>query len=85
MPSALKVIKGVMKLLNVHTYICTYIVIHTYIHTYVHILSLYTQYALLVYCIANDFAEYPLSSPLVDWQLVYLVSTGSMPKLMHHL
>ena len=76
MLSALKVIEEVMKLLNiieVHTYVCTYIVI---IHK-ICIASL----------LCNNYAgilEY-LSLSLVDWQLVYVVSTGSMPRSMHHL
>ena len=69
MLSALKVINEVMKLLNnieVHMYIYCIIIIHT------------ICIASLLY---NDYAgilEYPVSLPLVDWQLVYVVSTQSM-------
>ena len=73
---AIKVIDEVMKLLNnieVHT--CIYY--HTYnIHSYV------------VYYSHDDYAgilEYPVFSPVVDWKLVYVVSTQSMPWLMLHL
>ena len=51
-----------------------------------YIIIIHTIYiASLLY---NDYArnlEYPLSSPLVDWQLVYVVSTGLIPQLMLHL
>ena len=36
----------------------------------------------------DDYAgilEYPISLPLVDWQLVYVVFTQSMLQLMLHL
>ena len=36
----------------------------------------------------DDYAgilEYPVSSALVDWQLVYVVFTQSMPQLTLHL
>ena len=49
MLSELKVIKGVIKLLN-----------DSKVHMYVHILSIYTQYALLVYYVYNDYAGIPI-------------------------
>ena len=73
MLSMLKVIEEMMKLLNdteVHTYI---IILHT---IYVSSL-LYNDYARIL--------EYPVSSPLVVWLLVYVVSTQSMLQLMLHL
>ena len=66
MLSKLKVTKEVMKLSN-----------NIEVHTYILSLYMYIQYTLY-----NDYAgilQYPLSSPLVDWHLVYVVSTRSMP------
>ena len=62
-----------MKLLNnieVHTYIF-------YHYTYKLIYVLYDDNA--------GILEYPVSSPLVDWQLVYVVLTQSMQQSMLHL
>ena len=71
--SALKVIDEVMKLLNdieVRMYI---IIIHTiYISN-----LLYDDYA--------GILEYSVSSAIVDWQLVYVVFTQSMPWSTLHL
>ena len=44
------------------------------VHTYVFYLINY------VYNDCAGILEYPLSSPLVDWLLVYVVSTRSMPR-----
>ena len=68
---ALKVIKEVMKLLN-----------DTEVHMYI------THTICIASVLYNDYAgilEYSLTLPLVDWQLVYVVSTEMMPRLMHHL
>ena len=76
MLSTIKVIEEVMKLLNiieVHNNICTHIVI---IHKIYIASLLYNDYA--------GILEY-LSLSLVDGQLIYVVSTGYMLRLMYHL
>ena len=71
MLNVLKVINEAMKLL-----------LDIEVRTYIIIIIIHTIYiASLLY---NDYAgifEYPVSSPLVDWKLVYVVSTQSMPQL----
>ena len=75
MLSTLKVIEGVMKLINdIFRYIRTYVV---NLHTICTASLLYNDYA--------GILEYPLFSPLADWQLVYVVSIGSILRSMHHL
>ena len=76
MLSVLKVIEEVMTLLNDmrYIYVLMYIII---LHTIYTASLLYNDYSLIL--------EYPVSFPLVDWQLVYVVPTQSMPQSMLHL
>ena len=71
--SALKVINEVMKLLNdIEEYTSVY-----YHYTYIMYTANHADYA--------GILEYPVPSALVDWQLVYVVSTQLMPQSMLHL